>query len=558
MTELADAYLEAFLRQFPETATYLVTPGARHDRFTDNSLPSLASWQETEDDLVARLAGIDEEVLWERPEWVTYGFLREALEASKGVRICPNELWPVSQLTGWQASFATLATVQPVGTPELREQALARWSGLPRYVETEIANLREGVRLGYTVPRRNVELVLEQLDGLLATAPDASPFASPGQRDGDPDFRRQWDELVAGRIRPAVESYRSFLREEYLSAARTGISVSDLPNGARCYAASLRANTGLARSPQEVFEDGQKAIELRQAKLGELGARVWGISDLAKIRQRLRSDTSNNFGSRDEILAETRAAIERARQVAPRWFGRLPQASVAVEPMPAYQEKSSYSQYIPASEDGSRPGIYQINLLRAEAADRGGALVTAFHEAYPGHHLQIALALERPAAHPVTRLLGNSGFSEGWGRYAETLADEMGLYGTDRNRLSLLSGLPTGMVVDPAIHALGWTRQQAIDYTVSMQAGMTEASAASYVDRIAVTPGQMATYGVGEQEILALREEARQALGDRFDIREFHDRVLENGSITLGMLRERIERWIAEKKAVRATTRPGG
>jgi uncharacterized protein (DUF885 family) len=558
VTGLADTYLEAYLRQFPENATYLATPGARHDRLTDNSLSALEAWHATEDGLAAQLDQIDAEALWERPEWVTYGFLREALEASRGLRICRNELWPVNQMAGWQASYATLATVQPVGTPELRQQALARWSGLPRFVETEIANLREGLRLGYTTPRRNVELVLEQLDELLTTPPDASPFASPGQRDGDPDFRRQWDALVAEHVRPAVESYRSFLREEYLPAARTGIAVADLPDGARCYAASLRFNTSLKRSPQEVFEAGQRAVAARQAKLRELGERVWGISDLAKIRERLRTDRSNNFGSRDEILKATRDAVERARQTAPQWFGRVPQAGVVVQPLPAYQEKSSYSQYVPGSEDGSRPGIYQLNLLRAEEADRGSALVVAFHEAYPGHHLQIALAQERPAAHPITRLLSNSGFAEGWGRYAETLADEMGLYGTDRNRLSYLSGLPTGMVVDPAIHALGWTRQQAIDYVVSVQAGMPASAAASYVDRIAVLPGQMATYGVGEQEILALREEARQALGDRFDIRSFHDRVLENGSITLGMLRERIGRWIAATKNVRAPARTGG
>jgi uncharacterized protein (DUF885 family) len=287
-------------------------------------------------------------------------------------------------------------------------------------------------------------------------------------------------------------------------------------------------------------------VAARQAKIRELGERVWGISDLAEIRERLRTDPSNNFRSREEILEVTRDAVERARQLAPQWFGRLPQAVAVVEPLPAYQEKSGYSQYVPGSEDGSRPGIYQINLLRAETADRGNALSVAFHETYPGHHLQIALSQERPAAHPITRLLYNSGYAEGWGRYAETLADEMGLYGTDRNRLSYLSGLPTGMVVDPAIHALGWSRQQAIDYVVSMQAGMTESGAASYVDRIAVMPGQMATYGVGEQEILALREEAGLALGDLYDVREFHDRVLENGSITLGMLRQRIERWIAE------------
>ncbi|HYU32027.1 MAG TPA: DUF885 domain-containing protein [Thermoanaerobaculia bacterium] len=548
VTELADAYLAAYLRQFPEAAAYNALPGTRYDRFNDNSPSSLRAWEATEDEVAARLSTIKEDSLWNRPEWVTWGFLREALDASRGLRVCRNELWQVNQLTGWQAGFATLAGIQPVTTPELREQAIARWSSLPRYVDTEIANLREGVRLGYTVPRRNAELVLEQLDELAAMPRDQLPFLSPGQRTGDAEFLKRWQTLVTEQIRPAIERYRTYLRNEYLPAARTTIAVSDLPDGARCYAATLRYYTSLDRPPREVFAAGQRAVAARQAALQELGQRIFGTSDLAAIRDRLRSDRSNDFSSRDEALAVTKDAVERARQEVPQWFGKVPRAGVSIEPLPAYQEKGSYSQYFSGAEDGSRPGIYQINLGQSEGSDRGASLVTAFHETYPGHHMQLALAQERPAAHPITRLLGNSGFIEGWGRYAETLADEMGLYGEDRNRLSHLSGMPTGMVVDPAIHALGWTRQQAIDYVVTIQAGMNEAAAGRYVDRIAVLPGQMATYGVGEQEILALREEARQALGPRFDIREFHDRVLENGSVTLGMLRQRIERWIAEKQ----------
>jgi len=172
----------------------------------------LASWKATEDALAARLAQVDGEALWGRPEWVTYGFLREAFEASRGLRACRNELWPVNQMTGWQASFATLAAFQPVGTPDLRQQALARWSGLPRYVEVEITNLREGMRLGYTVPRRNVELVLEQLDALAPTAPGELPFSSPGQRDSDPQFRQQRrappSPLRISRTAPAAMPHR--------------------------------------------------------------------------------------------------------------------------------------------------------------------------------------------------------------------------------------------------------------------------------------------------------------------------------------------------------------
>ena len=548
VTELADAYVEAYLRRFPENGTLALWPGARHDGLTDNTPAAVRAWQAEEDGLAARLADVDGDSLWGRPEWVTYGFLREALESARAIRVCRYELWPVNQMSGWQASFADLANAQPVGTPDLRSQALARWRGLPGYLDVEIANLREGLRQGFSTPQRDVELVGEQLDGLLAAPLTDSPFWSPARRDPDPAFQKAWEELLRDKVVPAARRYRRLLAEEYLAAAREPLAVAANPDGDQCYAASLRAQTTLDRPSREIFDMGMRALADREKRMRELGLRIYGTADLAAIRDRLTAETKNRFVSRDEALAHARATVEKARLALPAWFGLLPKASVAVEPLPAYEEKSSYSQYVQASQDGSRPGVYEINLGRGEGTDRARAEVTAFHEAYPGHHLQIAIAQERAQAHPITRLLGNAGFAEGWGRYAETLADEMGLYSSDLNRLVLAAGLPTGMVVDPGLHAMGWTRQHAIDFFRSKQAGATAADAGAYVDRISVLPGQMATYGVGEREILELREQAKRELGDRFDIREFHDGVLENGSITLGMLRRQIEHWIKERK----------
>lgn len=557
VTEVADAYMKAWFEAFPENATYFAPPGARHDRLTDNSLAAVQAWQKIEDDLAARLAEVREESLWGTPEWVTYGFLREALESSRGLRVCRNELWPANQMNGWQVGAAELVSLQPVGTADLRAQALARWRGLPRYVDTEIANLKEGLRLGYSTPKRNVELVLEQLDAILAAPVAESPFFHPATRDDDPAFRKAWEELVRDAIYPAVRRYRDYLKSEYLPAAREPQTVAANPDGARCYAASLRAYTGVDRSPREVFESGQRVIEQREAKMKELGRKLLGTDDLAEIRRRLRDDRENRFKSRDEMLAFSKAAVQRARQALPDWFGRLPKTEVVIEPQPEFQEKTNPSRYLPPSEDGSRPGIYQINLYKPEEQTRPRAERTAFHEAWPGHHLQLALAQERSQAHPITRFLSNAGFVEGWARYAETtLADELGLYSSEFNRLSVYAAVHTSMVVDPGLHALGWTRQQAIDYLLAKSTSSNPERAFTDVDRLAVTPGQTTTYGVGEQEIVALREEARQALGPKFDLREFHDRVLENGSITLGMLRQVIERWIAEKRRGGSPPRP--
>jgi uncharacterized protein (DUF885 family) len=554
VSELADAYLAAYLKAFPENATWASMPGARHDRLTDNSPEGLRAWHEAEDRLAAALAGVDPQPLLGTPDWVTFGFLNEALESSRGLRVCHNELWPANQMTGWQSGYAQLAAAQPVGTPDLRAQALERWRGMPRFIDQEIANLREGIRLGYSTPKRSVALVIEQLDGLLVLPPEQSPFYSPAERDGDPAFRKAWMELLRDGLYPAAERYRAYLRDEYLPAAREPLAVSANPDGAACYVASLRAYTTLEDSPRAVFERGERAVAAREARMKEIGRELYGTGDLEEIRRRMSTDPADRFSSRDEILSYSRAAVERAKRAVPRWFGRVPRADVVIRPQPELAEKSSFSQYLPASEDGSRPGTYEINLYRPEDQRRSGVESTAFHETWPGHHLQIALAQERGQAHPVTRYLFNSGFVEGWARYCETtLAGEMGLHSSDFNRLSAQAALPAGMVIDPGLHALGWTRQQAIDYILSKRPSITPERAATAVDRISVLPGQLTSYDVGEQEILTLRDEARQALGTRFDVRAFHDRVLENGSITLGMLREVIRHWIGTESASLST-----
>jgi uncharacterized protein (DUF885 family) len=546
VSELADTYLESYLKAFPENVTWFSLPGARHDRLTDNSPEGLRAWRETEDRLAAALDGVEPRPVLGTPDWITFGFLREALESSRGLRVCHNELWPVNQMAGWQNNYAQLATAQPVGIPDLRAQALERWRDLPRFIDQEIANLREGIRLGYSTPKRSVARVIDQLDGLLALPPEQSPFYSPAERDDDPAFRKAWLELLRDGIYPAAGRYRAYLRDEYLAAAREPLAVSANPDGAACYAASLHFYTTLEDSPRAVFDRGERAIAARENRIKEMGRELYGTDDLEEIRRRLSTDPADRFSSRDEILAYSRTAVERAKRAMPQWFGRVAQAYVVIRPPPEIAEKSSFSQYLPASEDGSRPGTYEINLYRPEDQRRGSVEMTAFHETWPGHHLQIALAQERAQAHPVTRFLYNSGFVEGWARYCETtLADEIGLYSSDLNRLTARTALPSGMVLDTGLHALGWTRQQAVDFIISKRPSITPERAETAVDRISVLPGQLTSYDVGEQEILALRDEARQALGTRFDVRAFHDRVLENGSITLGMLREVIRHWIA-------------
>ena len=541
----ADTYIDAWFRHFPEMATFYRIEGKSHDRLTENTPEGRAAWQAVEDQLLADLAAVDANLLEGSDAWLPYGILLESLEASRDSRVCENHSWNIDQVWGWQIATGELATAQPASTDEERAWALARWQQIPAFIDNEIENLRAGLAAGYSAPQRNVVLVVEQIDELLGMEPSESPLYAPANTAENDEFSDALAQVIVSDIYPAMQRYRDFLVDEYHDQARTEISVAALPNGEACYVAQLRTYTTLPYAPDEMFKAGKEAVALREEQITVVGERVFETSDLDEIRTRMNDDDSNRFESREEVLEYTTAAVNRAREAVPLWFGKVPEADVVIKSVPEYQEQSSTSRYVPASDDGALPGTYFINLFQPEEQTRGSVESLSFHEAYPGHHLQIALAQERSAAHPVTRYIGNSGFVEGWARYTETLAHEMGLYSSDRNTLEMLSGLPTGMVVDPGIHGMGWSRDEAIEYTLSKQTHWTPEAAATYVDRIVVWPGQMTTYGAGELEFIRLRRQAEAKLGDDFDIREFHDQALGNGSVTLIMLRRQINDWLA-------------
>jgi uncharacterized protein (DUF885 family) len=548
LSALADEYLQARLETFPEFATQLGLPGARHDRLRDASAAAERAWWKREDAWLARLRRFDAAVFEGRPGWVTYGILREELESGHRLRACRNRLWTVHPLISWQAFYAGLAQQQPVGTPELRAQALTRWRDLPRLVDTEISNLREGVRLGFTAPEVNVRRVLSGLGKLLEGEPPTSPFYSPAARDSTPAFQAELGRLVGGPIRAAVARYRDYLATEYLPKAREEIAITANPGGAECYRAAVRRYTTLDIEPEELHRIGLREVAAAESAAAELSRRSFGSPDYRSLLARLQQEPAYTIASRAAVIPLIDSIIARARAKAPQAFGLSPGSEVVVEPFPAFQEQSvPLGQYLRAALDGSRPGIYRINLYLATKP--GGRLELdrlTFHEAVPGHHFQVAIAQERTGVHPVARYLFSSAFGEGWGIYAERVADELELYESDAHRLKDLEGMIYGfstIVMETGIHAKGWTRQQAIDYETAHTSRSAE-QAALDVDRRIGWPGQGLSYMVGYLEIARLRALAQQRLGERFDPRSFHDRVLENGSITLGMLRQRIERWL--------------
>jgi len=543
----ADAFLSAYLDRYPEAATYNGVPGRKHDSLTDNSAAAVKAWEERENTWLGELRTIDPATVASEPLRATYAIVRQTIEGDLAKRVCRDELWNVSQMTGWQVSDGYLLTIQPIGTEEARREALARWGSFPKYIDNEIANLAEGLKLGYTAPKLNVRIVLDQVRGLISTPVKDSPFYSPSQRDDDPAFKKEFDALVKDAIIPAAKRYADFLEKEYLKGAREAISVSSNPEGAACYDASVLYHSSSGKTAKEVHELGLQQIDLLDARMKEIAERSFGTDDVAAALRQLREEKKYKFKDRAEKIAYSQAALARAKDKMGAWFGILPKADVVIQPYPAFREKNAPNEYNPPAEDGSRPAVFLISAYQAERQSRVEDESTAFHETIPGHHLQTAIALERKQIHPIGRYLFNSGYAEGWALYAETVADEMGLFSGDVDRMGLLSSQAlraSRLVVDSGLHALGWTRQQAIDYMLEHTAE-SEHDVTSEVDRYIIYPGQATSYMIGKVEIRAARDEAEKMMGDRFDIKAFHDRVLEDGGVPLTFLREKIRAWAA-------------
>ncbi|NCF15545.1 MAG: DUF885 family protein [Gammaproteobacteria bacterium] len=545
VNKVADDYYAHVMSTNPETAYFSGIELDRHDGLQDNSLAAGAANDAAIDAMLAELRSVHSDALLGDPAWITQAYLLEELEGIVGVRVCRTEVWNVNQMGGWHSGYSQVAQLQPIGTAELREQSLARWSKFEAYIDQEVGNLGEGLKLGYSAPKAVVQRVVDQVDGLLALETEQSPFYSPAARDDDEAFAASTRVIVEEQIVPALRRYREFLAGPYMERAREELPITANPNGRECYDASLRSYTTLNRSAEDVFELGKQTVEANKASVIELGKAAYELTDFTEILRRAKSDPTDRFVDRDELLEFSREMVERAEAEMPNWVSTMPQQPVLVVPFEEHEEGTGRSaHYRPGTDE--RPGEYRIPLYNPQDQSRGNAEATAFHEAWPGHHLQVAFAKGIEGLHPVTEIIWFSGPGEGWARYSEALAEEMGLYTTTTGPIKRRAWPARGMVADPGIHLFGWTREEAIEFM--MESGrFPESMGDQMVDRIAILPGQLTAYDSGGLEILALRRQAEEALGEDFDIGEFHDRILENGTIPLPALRAHIERWLAKQ-----------
>lgn len=538
---LGEAYWEFQLQSNPRWATTLGDPRF-NDRLESIGPESRRRTTEALSAFLEKLGTIDREALDESRR-ASRDLLKLGMEGTLEELRHKFYQWDVDQMDGPAVWLPRMLETFPLKQPGDYRNLIRRYEAFPGWIAEYLANLREGLAEGRVASRMAVERVAGQLETILGTPIDRSPLlpaAGP---------RLELTIALSDHVMPAYRKLLLFLRQDYLPKARAeNVGLSALPGGAEAYAHRIRHHTTLPLSAEEVHRIGLEELAAVHAEMQQIATRVSFPGDVPAFIRVVREDPAMYAASGQELLEGFREILRRVDAKLPEVFGSLPKTPYVVEPMPPYQEKDAPSAYYELpSPDGARPGIFKANTYMPGSRPRYTMAALAVHEAVPGHHLQIALAQEQKGLPPFRREGHVTAFVEGWALYTERLADEMGIYRDDMERFGMLTyqaWRAARLVVDTGIHAQGWSREKALEF-IRLNVGLSEREAANEIDRYIIWPGQALAYMIGQRHILKLRAAARRQLGDRFDLKQFHDRVLLNGAIPLEALEDNIKRWMA-------------
>ncbi|SDP51196.1 Uncharacterized conserved protein, DUF885 familyt [Pedococcus dokdonensis] len=535
--QLADDYHDHWMRTSPSWA-HMVGDYRFADRYEDVSRAAEDELIAADRAFAARAAAIPDEGL-SLQDRATRDVV--AFQATSGAdwAECRTEELAVNPIFGPQVDLPLTVANLAMPTAEVAEAMVQKYHSIGQYLRDSAERHRQGVASGRTPASFAVTQTVPQLDAWLAKPLSEDPLLQTSDLPADVDadaWRARLTEAIGEAVRPGLQVYRDVLADEVAPHTRPDdrCGLSWLPDGEQTYARALAANTTTTLSAQEIHDLGLQQIASLEEEYATLGGEVLGTSDVPAIYDRLRTDPALRHHDAAEILAECETAFARARAEMPAWFNRLPAADCAIKTT----TQGALGFYYPPSEDGSRGGVFYVNTSDPAAWGRVEIEALSYHEGIPGHHLQLAIASELTDMPALRRHTVFNAYAEGWGLYTERLADEMGLYSSPLTRLGMLtmdSVRACRLVVDTGLHALGWSRQQAIDYMVA-NSPMSTANVTSEVNRYAVYPGQACGYMVGRLEILRIRREAQERQGDGFDIKAFHDAVLDGGSVPLGVL----------------------
>jgi uncharacterized protein (DUF885 family) len=553
-------YDEEFLELNPISATFR-GDHRYDDRFVNSLTDEYATQMRSLQELyLERLGEFDPEDLGpqDRLSYDIFKLQREnTLEGFTEGHFDLRNLMPVNQFFGFHNFLALLgagSNAQPFNTVDDYENWISRSAGYAQWTDSAIAKMREGIEAGVVQPRLIMEKVLPQLEAHLVDDVEESvfwrPIANMPEDISSADRERLtavYREHIVNLLIPAYRKMRDFVRDEYLPHTRETVGLSHIPGGAELYAYNARTITTTDLTPQQIHEIGQREAEKLFAEMERVRDEVGFDGDMQPFFEHLRTDPEFFFDREEDLLAGYEVLREEINPALERIFDIMPKADYVIQPVEPFRAPSmAAAQYFRAAPDGSRPGIFYVNTYKLDSRPKYGMEALSLHEASPGHHFQISIQQEIEHLPAFRRFGGFTAYIEGWGLYAESLGRELGLYTDPYQYFGALYfdiWRANRLVVDTGMHALGWTRQQAIDWMMS-NSPMTEQDVVAEVDRYIVIPGQALAYKIGQLKIRELRTRAETELGGEFDVRAFHNVVLTAGAVPLSVLESRVDRWI--------------
>ena len=518
-----------------------------NDRLEDLSVESWKQHLNWLIDLRDQMLSIPEDQV-DSEDLISRRILVNSIDSSERMDKFPTHYLAINQMTGLHLSFYQIAKVHPFRASKDLQDFLSRTEAHADQLNKIIEHLIEGMENGWLLPKRVVELVILQLEGLnnkeviVERIQTFIMNQNPNIIDSNANLWKEIIKAIGEKLLPAYQDLIQFLSTKYSDVARDSVGLCDLPSGSELYEEYVRSNTTLDDlSAAEIHELGLQEVERIHSEMRQIQTKLGIEGDLNALFESFRNNSELHYNTREEIVEHHRSLLTEMDKKLPQFFDTIPKNPYEVHALPSYQERESPDAfYMPGNRLSGRPGVYYVNTYEPHTRGRHNAEVLAYHEAVPGHHLQISIAQELENLPSFRKHSSETAYVEGWALYTEKLSEEMGFYSQIESKFGRLSfevWRACRLVVDTGLHAFGWSRQKAIEY-MQENTGLSQSNIEVEVDRYIVMPGQALSYKIGERYLMDLRNMVKEHKGSEFDIKEFHSVLLENGALPLPILGE--------------------
>ena len=558
---LVDAYFKDYLKLEPIYATFVGVNDYNADFGGDLTEDYLKARHDLNTHYLAQMRAIDPKQLPADLQ-LSYDLFVYDRDMALVDETFPSRFMPISQFYSTVITMVQLGSgesAQPFNTVDDYRNWEQRVDGFIKWVTLAENRMNQGIESKVVLPRVLVERIIPQLDAMRTTDATQSIFYSPIQHfpesfseQDKAELTTRYQAMIAERIVPALTNLRDYFKQTYLPKSRATDGWSGLPNGKAWYQHLANSHTTTTMSVDEIHQIGLSEVARILSEMDKVREQVGFKGDLKAFFASLSSEPQYFYSDRQGLIDGYMVLKDKINQVLPNYFNVMPKADYVVKPVESFREQSAAgASYESPAVDGSRPGVFYINTYNLKAQPKWGMTTLSLHEAAPGHHFQIAIKQELTGVPEFQRFSGYTAFEEGWALYAEYLGIEMGLFTDPYQYFGKLSDemlRAMRLVVDTGLHSKGWSREQAIQY-MKDNSPMAESDIVAEVERYMAIPGQALSYKVGQLKILALRARAEKALGDKFDLKAFHDQILTSGSLPMAVMENKIDRWIASKQA---------